>query len=310
MSCDMIDDVNEVRVPDPRVGIVLRWWDENQRDLPWRAIRDPWAILVSEIMAQQTQVDRVVPKWRAFLERFPDASTVASGPVSDVIEMWDGLGYNRRAVMLHRCAVHIVEQHGGDVPADIEGLLALPGIGPYTARAVLAFAFELDVGVLDTNIGRILARWSGETLSPTEAQQRADMLVPAGGGWAWNQALLDFAALLCAKRHPSCVTCPARDCCSWRGVGDDPAVGSASVSNGQSTFIGSDRQGRGRLVAALRTGPVAVRRAGEVMGWTGDAERVERVIAGLIDDSLIERIGLELYLSGASPHRIDGPEHA
>ncbi len=268
------------------VSGVRRWWPEVARDLPWRAIRDPWAILVSETMAQQTQVARVVPKWEAFLGRLPTPTAAAEAGVAVVVELWDGLGYNRRAVQLHACAVAIAERHDGVVPDDLEALLALPGVGPYTARAVLAFAFEQDVAVLDTNVGRVLARWSGQSLAPKDAQALADELVPVGAGWEWNQALLDFGAMQCTKRSPACGECPVAVWCSWSGAGPDPAVGSAAVSTGQSRFEGSDRQGRGRLVAALRSGPVAGEDLAAAMGWPDDPPRAQRVAETLIGDGL------------------------
>lgn len=300
MSRDPNRSVHDKSVYRPFVGAVLEWWAANQRQLPWRDVRDPWLVLISEVMAQQTQVDRVVPKWEAFVQRFPDPSSCAEAPVSEVIEMWDGLGYNRRAVLLHRCAVEIVDRHHGVIPENLELLLALPGVGPYTARAVLAFAFEADVAVLDTNIGRILARLSGEPLGPVEAQRRADGLVPDGRGWAWNQALLDFSALVCSKRKPLCDACPVASACSWRGVGDDPAIGSASVGSAQSPFEGSDRQGRGRLVSALRSGPVDYGSVAGVMGWSDDPDRVDSVVLRLIADGLVERTGSTLHLLGSS----------
>src|SRR5690606_8002088 len=135
----------------------LDWWAARARDLPWRATRDPWAVLVCEVMAQQTQAARVAQRWGPFLAQFPTAAACASAPVAEVIRAWHGMGYNRRAVNLHRCATVVVARHGGRLPADLGALLALPGIGPYTARAVLAFAYERDVGVLDTNTARVLA---------------------------------------------------------------------------------------------------------------------------------------------------------
>lgn len=160
-----------------------------RRDLPWRATRDPWAVLVSELMLQQTQVARVVPRWEAFLARFPSAQACAAAPVAEVVQAWAGLGYNRRALNLHRSAQTVVDRHDSEVPRDLEALLALPGVGPYTARAVLVFAFEQDVGLVDTNAGRFLARAAmGRTLARGEAQSVADGLVPEGHGWAWGQA--------------------------------------------------------------------------------------------------------------------------
>ncbi len=240
-------------------------------------------------MLQQTQVPRVIPAWRAFLARFPDPAACAAAPASGVIRAWAGLGYNRRALNLHRAATAIVERHGGVVPSALPALLELPGIGPYTARAVLAFAFEQTAGVLDTNTARVLARSAGRRLSRADAQALADELVPDGHGWAWNQAMLDLGALCCTTSRPRCDACPlaaAREC-AWRVAGHpepDPAEGSAGVSGRQSRFAGSDRQGRGRLVAALRAGPVDAAEVAAVMGWPDDPDRAGRVAAGVLGD--------------------------
>lgn len=265
---------------------LMAWGERHRRDLPWRRTRDPWEILVSEVMLQQTQTFRVVPRYLAFLEEYPTASVCAAAPVASVIRAWDGLGYNRRAVQLHRCAQQLVELHGGSPPHDLSALLKLPGVGPYTARAVLAFAYEDDVGVVDTNVGRVLARWQGHRLSAVEAQATADAAVPDGSGWAWNQALLDLAAQVCTRRTPRCDQCPVRSICRWQGQGTDPADGSARVSGGQSRFEGSDRQGRGRLVAALRHGPVPRPDLAMAAGWPDDLVRAERIMAGLVSDGI------------------------
>lgn len=275
---------------------VRSWWPDVARDLPWRVSRDPWEVLVSEVMAQQTQVERVIPKWIAFLERFPTVQAAAVASAGDLIQMWDGLGYNRRALLLHRCAGEVMQRHGGAFPDDLDALLALPGIGPYTARAVLAFAFEHDVAVVDTNVGRVLARVVGTSLTAKDVQATADALVPDGAGWEWNQALLDFGATVCAKRTPRCAECPVQPMCSWAGEGTDPAIGSAAVSAPQSRFAGSDRQGRGRLIAALRNGPVSHEDALVALGFGADVARAERVLAALVRDemvvSLADRIAL------------------
>ena len=280
---------------------MLAWGDRHLRDLPWRATRDPWAVLVSEVMAQQTGVDRVVGHYHAFLDRFPTPAACAAATAGDVVRLWAGLGYNRRAVNLHRCALVVVERHGGALPGDLDALLALPGIGPYTARAVLAFAFEHRVGVIDTNVGRVLARWAARPLRPAEAQALADGLVPGGAGrsWAWNQAVMELGGTVCRRRLPRCEACPARAWCGWAAAGraaPDPADGSAGVGAGQPRFEGSDRQGRGRLVEALCRGPVAVAEAAAVMGWPGDPARADRVVVGMLDDGLVVRYGDRLCL--------------
>jgi A/G-specific adenine glycosylase len=165
----------------PLAGALLGWSEQSRRDLPWRRTRDPWAVLVSELMLQQTQVARVVRIYPGFMARFPDPASCARAPAGAVIEAWSGLGYNRRALNLHRIATTVVDRHGGQLPDTIEGLMALPGVGPYTARAVSVFAFEAECGVVDTNAWRVLARAvAGSRLSGRDAQALADELVPPG----------------------------------------------------------------------------------------------------------------------------------
>ena len=256
------------------------WAEAHGRDLPWRRTRDPWAVLVSEVMLQQTQVPRVLERYRKFLDRFPTPVACAAVPAGAVIAAWAGLGYNRRAVGLHRAARAVVERHGGKLPDDLDALLALPGVGPYTARAVLAFAFEWPVCPLDVNTARPLARAYG-----VRAQDEADALVPADRAWAWNQALMDVGALVCTRRSPACDRCPLAPDCRWRARGwaePDPAA----PAGRQSRFDGSDRQGRGRLVDALRHGPVALDDVAVVAGWPDDAGRAARVAGTLVADGL------------------------
>jgi A/G-specific adenine glycosylase len=287
---------------------VLAWGEATRRDLPWRRTRDPWAVLVSEFMLAQTQVVRVVPKWEAFVARWPNPPSCAGAPLADVIAAWAGLGYNRRAVWLHRSAVIISERPGGRLPSDLTGLTALPGVGEYTARAVLAFSFEQPVGVVETNTARVLARAAtGRTLSRAEAQLEADRLVPAGQAWAWNQAMLDLGATLCTSRRPACGECPLGKgapnsrLCRWaRSGGPDPAVGSAGTSRAQSPFAGSDRQGRGRLLARLTAAGAGVVDGGErrlpiaispddlasAAGWPHDRQRALTAAMSLVHDGL------------------------
>jgi A/G-specific adenine glycosylase len=257
-------------------------------------------VLVCEVMAQQTQVGRVAERWRPFLDRFPTPAALAEVPAAEALRWWSGLGYNRRALALHRTAVAVVRDHGGRLPSDLDALLTLPGVGPYTARAVLAFAFEVDHGIVDTNTARVLARWAGRAMRAREVQAAADDAVPAGSAWAWNQAMLDLGATVCARRRPRCEACPVEGSCAWALAGraePDPADGSAGVSGGQSRFEGSDRQGRGRLVEALRAGPVSGRDLAVVMGWPDDAARAQRVAETLIVDGLASRRGDRYRLS-------------
>ncbi len=247
------------------------------RDLPWRRVRDPWWVLVAEVMLQQTQARRVVTKWEVFVEQYPTPRDCAASSLGDVLRLWQGLGYPRRARNLHAAAAVIVERHGGVVPDDLGSLIDLPGVGPYTARAVLAFAFERDVAVVDTNIARVLARTTGRRLTPKQAQTMADDLVPVGEGWAWNQLLMDLGAVIC-RPSPSCDDCPIAGRCTWNLAGrpdPDPAVGSAGVSTRQAPFEGSDRQARGRVLAAVMSGSRPI------------TDFDERLLAGLLDDGLV-----------------------
>jgi A/G-specific adenine glycosylase len=299
---------------------VLKWAQNAARDLPWRHTRDAWAILVSEVMLAQTQVARVIPKWEAFLAKWPDAESCARAPVGEVIAAWSGLGYNRRAVQLHRAANLISTRHAGSVPGDLSALICLPGIGPYTARAVLAFAFEQPVGVVETNTARVLARAVAcRRLSAPEAQALADSLVPTGRAWAWNQALFDLGAKHCTAVRPACGTCPlgtggpGTPLCRWAGreAADDPAAGSAGTSRSQSRFEGSDRQGRGRLLTLLAAGAdqaggsdrtphhIAPAALAAAAGWPHDPARALAAARSLVVDGLAE-IGADgtLYLAG------------
>jgi len=258
-------------------GAVLAWGVPQLRDLPWRAERDPWTILVAEVMLQQTRAERVIPKWQAFLGAFPDPAACAAASLADVLRLWQGLGYPRRARNLQLAAALVVERHDGALPDDLDALLALPGIGPYTARAVLAFAFEHDVAVVDTNIARVLARTAGGRLTPKRAQTSADEVVPDGHGWIWNQVLMDLGATVC-RPTPLCDVCPLASSCTWHLAGHpdpDPAVGSAGVSTRQAPFAGSDRQARGHVLAALQHGPRPA------------AEFDDRILATLVADGLV-----------------------
>jgi A/G-specific adenine glycosylase len=264
---------------------LLEWGDEHRRDLPWRRTRDPWRILVSEVMLQQTQADRVVPHYDRFLVDFPTpAACAAAGPAA-VVRLWSGLGYNRRALNLHQAAASIVADHGGAVPHDDAALRALAGVGPYTARAVRTFAFGDDVAAVDTNAVRVLARAvAGVPLTLPRAMALGDQLVPAGASWEFNQAMFDLGATVCTAARPDCARCPVRRQCAWRrdgAAGADPWRLSPTART-QSTFAGSDRQGRGRLLDALRHGDVRRGDAARACGWPTDPARGRRVAEALV----------------------------
>jgi len=267
---------------------ILAWYAERRRDLPWRRTRDPYRILVSEVMLQQTQVARVVPYYEAWLARFPDERALADAAPADVLRMWSGLGYNRRALAL-QAATRAVVRDGW--PADAEGLRALPGIGPYTAAAVASFAFGEAVAAVDTNVRRVIARWDAVERSPRELAARADALLPAGRAADWNQAMMELGAMVCGARTPACDICPADAC---RSRGRAVAVGaSAGPAAGRSArraqrFEDTDRYLRGRVVAALA--------AGEAVPAGFAPERLERALAGLARDGLIVREGASVRL--------------
>lgn len=278
------------RVRSFRVRL-LEWGSEHRRDFPWRRTRDPWRVLVSEVMLQQTQADRVVGYYDAFLRRFPAPADCARAPSGDVVRIWSGLGYNRRALGLHRAAAQIVEEHGGKVPAGEADLRKLPGVGPYTARAVRSLAFEADAAVVDTNVVRVLARCvHGAGLSLSEAQQVADRLVPAGRSWEFNQTMFDLGALVCTASTPACDDCPLRRQCRWRRDGrhaPDPWRASPSVRS-QPPFAGSNRQGRGRLLHALRAGSLGAELVAGACGWPEDRDRAARLAGALVDEGFAE----------------------
>ena len=269
------------------ISKVFLWWDSEKRDLPWRISRDPWAILVSEFMLQQTQASRVVEKYKTFLKRFPNPTTCANSTPGKVIELWSGLGYNRRAINLHRTAKTIAEKHKGTVPDKLSLLLDLPGIGDYTARAILAFSFEKDVAVVDVNVKRVLSRLEGRTLSMKEAQSIADQNLPTGEGWRWNQAMIEIGATICTARKTQCGKCPLKETCTWtkNQAATDPAI--SVKSKKLETFEGSDRQGRGKLINALRNEPIMEKDVPQIFGWPNDHKRCKRVLKKLEKDGLI-----------------------
>jgi A/G-specific adenine glycosylase len=233
---------------------VLAWYAGERRDLPFRRTRDPYLILVSELMAQQTQIARVAEKWTAFVTLFPTVDALAAAPLDDVLRAWAGLGYNRRAVQLHRAARAIVADHGGRVPEEPAALETLPGVGPYTARAVAAIAFGRSVGAVDTNVRRVLTRLVGRPIAVGELQVLADTLVPAGRAADWTAALMDVGSRHC-RPTPRCDGCPVRVWCATAGRGDSEGMGVRTRRRATSSdvpFEATSRWLRGRVVDRLR----------------------------------------------------------
>jgi len=242
---------------------LLNWFADSARDLPWRRTRDPYAILVSEIMLQQTQVDRVLPYYERFLQMFPTVQDLASAPPSEVIRLWAGLGYNRRAVNLQRAAQAVCSLYGGSFPRAVAELKKLPGVGAYTAGAIAAFAFEDDVAFLDTNMRRVVERleFGARTHKEREVVAAAEELLPRGRSWAWNQALIEFGALQCTARKPACVICPLqRDCAAFPSIQSEIAAKRSQSHRPSPAFETTSRYFRGRVVDALRTLPPADQR--------------------------------------------------
>ena len=255
-------------VPPALRDAILAWYAAFGRTLPFRGTTDPYAILVSEAMAQQTQAARAGEAWLGFMDRFPTAGALAAATPADVLRAWQGLGYNRRALNLWRAACQIVELHGGEVPADLRALEALPGVGPYTARAVAALAFAMPVGAVDTNVRRVLGRivaGGGSGLGAAALQVVADAAVPPGRPAAWTHALMDLGATVCRPQRPDCPSCPARAWCRYAAdntAGDDAvrtrpvarAAGSSptAIRGSRQPFASTSRWLRGRIVDQLR----------------------------------------------------------
>ena len=280
------------RADDPTIAdILVDWFADAARPLPWRAADvSPWAVLVSEFMLQQTQVARVVPLWEAWIRRWPTPAALAAEPPSEAVRAWDRLGYPRRALWLHRAAVQLMERHGGEVPADLDALLALQGVGPYTARAVAAFAFGLRYPVVDTNTRRVIARaveGHGEPGPPSTARDLTAMsaLLPNGDAAArtFNAATMELGATVCVARSPRCDECPIAAVCAWRAAGYPAYNGARKAS--QARFEGSDRQVRGLVMRELRAAHRPLTRSELAPVWA-DAEQLDRAVTGLISDGL------------------------
>ncbi len=282
----------------PLVPPVLAWFDEHGRDLPWRAPdRTPWGVLVSEVMLQQTPVVRVEPLWQEWMRRWPTPADLATVGTADVLRAWGRLGYPRRALRLQKCARVVVERYGGELPTSEAELLALPGVGAYTAAAVRAFAYGRRSVVVDTNVRRVLARTlDGEALPPPHQSvaetRRADVVVPDDDASAvrWNVAAMELGAVICTARAPRCRLCPVEPQCAWRATGMPPDPHAARRRS--QSWAGSDRQVRGLLMAALRAADGPLTQVDLAGVWPDQAQRT-RALGALVTDGLVEAVPAE-----------------
>lgn len=298
-------DTAESDVPPGVVGLISAWFEDHARDLPWRSpVRTPWQVYVSEFMLQQTPVERVLPKWQEWLGRWPTPAALAAEPLGEPLRAWGRLGYPRRAKWLHEGASLMVSRHSGNVPDTYEALRDLPGVGDYTANAVLAFAFGQRSVVLDTNVRRVIARLEGEpgvAGGVTEAERaRANTYVPAAPAAAalWSAAVMEFGAVTCTARNPTCESCLVSSACAWRRAGHP-----GQASTRAQKYVGTDRYVRGLLMAVLReTTGIAPRSALE--GVWDDAIQRERALDSLVADGLVEVHDDGFSLPGWEPQEL------
>ena len=282
------------------IEVTVGWYDEHKRDLPWRRPEaGAWGVLVSEFMLQQTPVNRVLPMYQAWLERWPKPGDLAAEPSGEAVRAWGRLGYPRRALRLHGAATAIAERHGGVVPAAYEELRALPGVGDYTAAAVASFAYGRRHAVLDTNVRRVLARaCSGEQYPATSvsAAERslAESLLPEEPSMAaaWAAASMELGALVCTAKSPRCESCPVAELCAWRAAGSPEHTGPARRAQ---SYAGTDRQCRGALLAVLRAADAPVEAAALFAAWTADEEQRGRALRSLLEDGLAVRTAGNQY---------------
>ena len=281
-------------IEDAIADAIIAWFAANARDLPWRRPGfSAWGTLVSEFMLQQTPVNRVIPHLEAWLKRWPTPAALASVPPGEAVRAWATLGYPRRALWLHGCAVAILERHGGVVPRDVEELLALPGIGDYTARAVAAFAYGQRHPVVDTNVRRVIARAVDGQAEPAPPNARRDLaamtaLLPDDqtGARAMNAGAMELGAVVCTARAPHCEACPIAHLCAWRAAGYPAYDGPRKPV--QKRYEGSDRHVRGLIMRELRAAHAPVTDH-EVEPLWSDAVQRDRALAGLLADGLAVR---------------------
>jgi A/G-specific adenine glycosylase len=306
-------DTNDISVRNT----VIQWFRQNGRDLPWRKIDDPYCILISEVMLQQTQVDRVIPVYNRFIQQFPDFQSLARATTADVIRAWRGLGYNRRPVYLHRTARMVMGCHGARLPNDIGMLRKLPGVGEYTASAIACFAYRDQVPVIDANVERVLTRvFSGwESVTKDVLRGIALRILPRGKAWEWNQGLMDFGALICTARSPACTICVLSESCAAFKCTEAPLGGRKSVprigSKAHETvkrYEGSRRYYRGMIVRHLVDSEPGTRVSVNELGYLyqkdseeHDWDWIRGLLVELSDEGILTLEGrhrqLKIYLS-------------
>ena len=265
---------------------LLQWYGPRARPLRIRKTRDPWAILVSEVMAQQTQITRVDEAWIGFMEHYPTPASLAEASTAEVLRAWAGLGYNRRALNLQRAAVAVEARRGGSVPQSIEELEALPGVGPYTARAVAAIAFGRPVAAIDTNVRRVITRVAGEDLRPGPLQTAADALVEPGDPATWTHASMELGATVCVARSPRCDSCPVAAWCASAGRIETPK---RRVSSPEPAFELTTRWLRGRIIERLRALDEGEWEALPPSIGEHDAEAIESAVEALQGEGMLQR---------------------
>jgi A/G-specific adenine glycosylase len=283
---------------DDARAAVLAWYDASGRALPFRRTRDPWAILVSEVMAQQTQIARVAEAWSRFMARFPTPTALAASSPADVLRAWQGMGYDRRAINLRRAAQAIRDEHGGQVPDDIEALQRLPGIGPYTARAIAAIAFGRPVGAVDTNVRRVLGR-TLDLEGSAVVQAAADACIDRARPGDWTHAVMDVGATVCRPRSPRCDACPLRPWCRFGlANGASPVtVTPVLARTAAPAFASTTRWLRGRIVDRLRAAPDGVWTEVSAPIGSHDAIAVGAALDALARDGVVELDGPDRRLA-------------
>jgi A/G-specific adenine glycosylase len=297
---------------------LLQWYEAEQRNLPWRTTSDPYAILVSEIMLQQTQVDRVLPKYHQFLAAFPTLADLANAPTAEVISVWVPLGYNTRAVRLQSIARQVIAEHDGRIPDTIDELLKLKGIGRYTAGAIACFAYHKQVATVDTNIRRVLhriflglevgARQTEQPINDAQMLLLAEQVLPEGEAYNWNQALMDLGATICTSNSPECTRCPLQNTCLAYGEMSQYSlfpsgavfrqlkkVAEKKSSYQSQPFTSTNRYFRGRIIDLLRTLSAGQRIPLAELGprikteySPDDAAWLQKIVAGLARDGLLD----------------------